>query len=134
MQDLHDNIKVEPSINPAAIINANGTTTGATHDRLDFDSVEYAVQTGVVTDGQWVIQLWAGDASNMSDEAQVTASAEILGTIPTIVATDDTVVKRFGYRGAKRYSRIKAVQSGATTGGFIAATCIKGHARVAPVA
>jgi hypothetical protein len=43
-------------------------------------------------------------------------------------------VKKVGYRGPKRYSRIKFVQTGATTGGFLAALAVQGHAKNAPVA
>jgi hypothetical protein len=131
--DLHNNVKVSPALSPAAAITGNATTTGLTIDTVDYDSLEFAIQTGTVTDGQWAIQVFHGDASNMSDEAQCSA-ADLLGSAPTMLATDDNVVKKVGYRGSKRYVRIKAVQTGATTGGFLAAQAVQGHARVAPVA
>ncbi len=133
-RDLHNNMKVEPSINPAAAITGNGTTTGATIDGDGHESVEHVLQSGAITDGTFTAQLWAGDAANMSDEAQVTAAGELLGTVPSFAATDDNVVKRVGYRGSKRYTRIKVVQAGATSGGFLSATAVKGHPHVAPVA
>jgi hypothetical protein len=132
-RDLHSNINTLPSINPAAAITANGTTTGATIDGSGYESVEHVVQSGTITDGTFTGHLYAGDAANMSDEVEVTASSELIGAVPTFAATDDNVVKRVGYRGSKRYSRIKMVQAGATTGGFLSATAILGHPRVAPV-
>lgn len=132
-RDTHSNIKTVPVINPAAAITGNGVTTGATIDTADFDSLEFAFQSGVLTDGAFAIALWAGDASNMSDEVLVTA-AELIGSAPAFAATDDNVCKRVGYRGPKRYVRPKATQSGATSGGFLACQAIQGHPRVAPVA
>jgi hypothetical protein len=133
MKDMHSSIKVSPCINPAAALTGNATTTGATIDKADYDAIEFVVQSGAVTDGQWAIQVFAGDASNMSDEAQVTAASELLGSALTILATEDGVTERIGYRGPKRYVRIKAVQTGATTGGFLSALAIQGEPRVAPV-
>lgn len=132
-RDLHNNIKITPCVNPAAAITGNGTTTGATIDTQGFESLEFVVQSGVMTDGSIAWTVYEGDASNMSDEASV-AAADLIGTAPTTAATDDGVCEKVGYKGNKRYVRIKGVQSGATSGGFVAAVAIQGHARNAPVA
>ena len=136
-KDLHNAIKVSPAINPGAIITGNGTTTGATIDRQGFKSLEFIIQTGTVTDGAWVITVYEGDASNMSDEAAVALASVIPPVAGTstvaIAATDDNVTKKIGYVGTKRYVRIKAVQSGATTGGYLAATAVQGAPHLKPV-
>lgn len=132
-KDLHNNITAERSISPAAAPTANGTTTGQIIDGDGYDSVEHIAMTGVVTDGTFTGHLYAGDASNMSDEVEVTDAAELIGTVPVFAAADDNVVKRVGYRGNKRYTRLKFVQAGATSGGFIASVAVKGHPKIAPV-
>lgn len=133
-KDLHHNVKTSPAINPAAAITGNGTTTGTIIDTADYDSLEFAFQSGVITDGSFACSLEHGDDSGLSDAAAVGA-ADLLGSNPTFAATDDNKCKRVGYRvGAKRYVRAKAVQSGATSGGFLACQAIQGGPKVAPVA
>jgi len=136
MKDLHSHLKVSPAINPAAIVNSNGTSTGATIDTADYYSLEFVVQSGALTDGTLAISVYHGDASNMSDEA-VCAAADLLGDALSFdgsVSADDSATKRIGYRGSKRYVRIKVVQAGASTGGYFCALAIQGHPRVMPVA
>lgn len=132
MRDLHNNIESRPSANPAAAITGNATVNEATINRDGYESIEWVIQSGVITDGQFAYQVWAGDASNMSDEAQVTAP-ELLGTAPTFVATtDNNKSKKVGYCGPKQYARLKRVQSGATSGGFMASQAILGRPKNAP--
>jgi hypothetical protein len=132
-RDIHNNIKVLPAIDPAAIRTGNAVTTGATIDTAGFEAVEFAIQSGAVTDGQFAISVEEGDQANMSDAAAV-AAGDLIGAAPVILATEDSVVEKVGYRGTKRYVRVKATQSGATTGGFISAVAVLCHARSAPVA
>lgn len=136
MRDLHNNIKVSRAISPAAVITANGVTTSEIIDTAGFESVEVVLASGVITDGTFTPAVFAGDAANMSDEVAVTSADELLGTIAgaTFAATDDNVVKKIGYRGPKRYVRVKVTQAGATSGGFIAAVAVQGHPHHAPVA
>ncbi len=136
MKDLHSSIKVSRAISPVVITAGDATLTGEIIDTLDYDSLEFAVASGAVTDGVFTCAVWHDDASNMATEA-VCTSAELLGSAPVftgVTAADDNTVKRVGYRGSKRYVRIKAVQTGATTGGYLTAIAIQGHAHVAPVA
>lgn len=134
MNDLHNNTKFSRSISPVAIITGNGTTVGQTIDTQGFGATEHVVAAGVITDGTFTFTMFEGNASNMSDEGAV-AAADLIGSNPVFVATtDNNLVKKVGYKGAKRYTRMKAVQTGATTGGFISATAVQGTARNAPVA
>jgi hypothetical protein len=132
-RDLHNQIKALSAIDPAAIRTGNAVTTGTTIDTQGFESVEFLVQSGAVTDGTWAVTVEDGDASNMSDAATVDA-AYLVGAAPSIAAADDSIVKKIGYRGSKRYVRIKATQTGATTGGFLSAVAVLGHPRNLPAA
>lgn len=136
--DMSSMKKIVPCINPAAGITGNGVTTGATVDSAGFESLTFVAQTGVVTDGAFAIAVFGGDASNMSDEVALAAgdmiSPQGAGGIDILV-TDDNVVERVGVniaKVAKRYYRIKATQSGATTGGFLCATGHLENPRFAP--
>lgn len=129
--DLDSVISPQAAINPGAAITGNGTTTSATIDRAGYEALEFIFQSGTITDGAFAVTLYEGSASNMSDEAAV-AAADILGTQPSFAAADDNTVKRVGYKGSKRYVRAKAVQSGATSGGILAAVAILAKPRFAP--
>jgi hypothetical protein len=133
MRDLHNNINAARGISPAAITAGNATLTSQTIDVAEYGSVEFVFQSGTITDGTFTVTLYEGDASNMSDETAV-ADADLLGTEPVFADTDDNTVKKVGYKGNKRYVRAKAVQTGATTGGFLSCLVLQGHPHTAPVA
>lgn len=133
MNDLHNNLKATLAIGPAVITAANATRTGATIDNQGFGSTEYVVMSGVITDGTLTYTMFEGNAANMSDEGAVAAS-DLIGANPVLLATDDSLTKKVGYRGSKRYTRMKEVQTGATTGGYAVVVAIQGTARNAPVA
>lgn len=140
MEANTETLKVVPCINPAAAITGNGVTTGATINAAGFESLTFVAQTGVVTDGTFTGQIFAGNASNMSDEAQLTA-ADLIGAPSAnavdIAAADDNVCERVGVnlqKVRKQYYRIKVTQAGATSGGFLAAHAILSQPRTAPVA
>lgn len=133
MRDIHNNTKFTGAINPAAAPTANGTRTGVTIDHQGFESTEYVVQTGVITDGTFTYTLFHGDASNMSDEVAVPAE-DLIGSNPVLLSTEDSLTEKVGYKGIKRYSRMKEVQSGATTGGFATVLCVQSRPKNAPVA
>ena len=130
-RDLHNNIKVTPAINPGAAITGNSTTDSATIDTQGAESLEFVIQSGTITDGAFAYKLQEGDAANLSDVADV-AAADCLGAAGSFAATDDNVVKRIGYKGSKRYVRVRLTQSGATSGGVMGAVAVQGHLRNFP--
>lgn len=123
--DLHHALKVLPAIDPTAIRTGNAVTTGITIDTLGYDSCEFVVHAGAITDGQFAITMEDGNLADNSDMAAV-AAADRIGDLPTLLATEDTTAEKVGYKMRKRYVRIKATQTGATTGGFICAQAVLG--------
>jgi hypothetical protein len=132
MREIHNNVEFRPSSNPAAGITGNATVAEATINRDGYEALEFSIQSGVITDGSFTYALFAGDAANMSDEAQVSGS-ELLGANPSFTATtDNNKVKKVGYAGSKQYARLKRTQAGATTGGFINSQAILGRPKNTP--
>ncbi|BAI71476.1 hypothetical protein AZL_020380 [Azospirillum sp. B510] len=134
MRDLHNNLAPLVALNIGAIA-SNTTTNGAIIDTRGFNSLEFVIQSGTLTDGTYTPALIEGNASDLSDGSPVAAD-DLLGTVAaaTFAATDDNKVKKLGYRGNKRFVRLSLVSAGASTGGTIGATAILGHPRNAPVA
>jgi len=94
-----------------------------------FDSLEFLVQTGTVTDGDYTVLIQHGDESNLSDAANV-ADADLLGTeagASFSADTDDDKTSKIGYRGAKRYVRLSIVSTNTSSGAYIGAQALLGH-------
>lgn len=132
-RDLHHNLHVANALNTTAI-SANGTATGVVIDTLNYRGHEFVIKSGTLTDGTYTPSIEEGDASDLSDASAV-AAGDLLGTIAgaTFAATDDNAVKKIGYRGNKRYIRIKITASGVTSGGSIGAVIAQAFARSMPV-
>lgn len=115
-------------------ITTDTTTVGAIIDTAGFESCEFIVASGTLTDGAYALKLEQGDDSGLSDAADVPA-AEILGVLTGFAATDDDTTKRVGTIGKKRYQRLSIVSTATTTGGTnFSAVAVQGHPHTAPVA
>lgn len=129
MRDLADEIAVRVGLNSATI---NGATNdGVIIDRQGYDSVTFVVQSGTITDGTWTLSIFEGDAANLSDGAAAPA-ASIVGAPNTFLLTDDNAVRKIGYVGGKRYTRLRLSATGQTTGGVFAAVAVLGHPAFMP--
>lgn len=111
------------------VIATDTTTVCATIDNALFEALLYQVISGVVTDGAYVCHLYESDDSGMSGETEVTDAGSLNGTVPSFALTDDGVVKQFGYRGKKRYTRLKIVSTATTSGGLFSVLALKGQGR-----
>ena len=131
-KDHLNSVKIA-SARHAAAITTNTTTNGLTIDTQGHESLTFAVQSAAYTDGSYAVQLFAGDAANMSDEVVITTQVlGLLGTAPTLAAAN--LVSKVGYVGSKRYARLKIVSTGVTSGATVSAVAVLAHARLEPVA
>lgn len=136
--DMNSVIKARRSSSPQAILAGNATLTGEIIDRQGYESLEFLILMGALTDSTLTATLYEGDASNMVGETAV-AAKDVVGQANPIVidgaaAGNDNTVCQLGYVGNKRYVRLKIVQTGATTGGYICSVAIQGMPKSAPVA
>lgn len=132
-KDLFHNVRVKNAIDPTAIRNANAAVVSAIIDTQGYESLLFAIESGVITDGTLTPSLLESDDSGMAGSNAV-AAADTLGTVAgaTFAITDDSVTKTIGYKGGKRYVTLTVTQAAATTGGFYSAVAIQGHARNNP--
>ena len=106
---VYNNVLVQLSVTIAN--RTNGTVNGTAVDlwsnsvgRQKFGGALVIVQTGTITDGTHTVEVQESD-DNSSFAA--VADADLQGTEPAIGAANDNVVYEIGYRGSKRYIRIK---------------------------
>jgi len=132
LQDLHRDCRGRVG-KTLSTIATNTATTGSIIDLQGFEACEWFVQSGTVTDGTYVLSIQEGNDSGLSDAA-APAADYVLGAGTSFGAADDSVVKRIGYIGNKRYARVVITSTGVTTGGAFSAVAVVASPLHAPVA
>ena len=120
-------------ISPTYLATGDTPFVGQIIDHQGFDSACYEIATGALADSNatFAVLLEEGDAANLSDAAAV-ADADMVsqtpGTAPETAAgfdySHDDQVRRLGYVGAKRYTRLTITPSGNTGNVYLGAVCI----------
>lgn len=117
--DLHNTISYKVGVVPQTQTNADTAIVGRIIDMLGFESAEYIIATGTLTDAGCTVAvlLEEGAASNLSDAAAV-ADADLLGTeaLAAFDQADDIAVRKLGYIGTKRYIRMTLTPTGNAAG------------------
>jgi hypothetical protein len=113
---------------------ANGTNI---IDMQGFDSCLFVIQLATVTTADatnfFTFTIQAGDASDLSDGATVTAATGLLGSNLVVNNTNlSNTVGTMGYAGGKRYARLVATETLTASAAF-SAVAVQGLPHVAPV-
>ena len=131
--DLHNNVEKAVALNVSAI-STDTTTAGNIIDMQGFDSLEFLILSGTLTDGTYTPLVEHGEESNLRDAAAV-ADTFLLGTEAgaAFAAADDNEVHKLGYVGDKRYVRLSIVSASTSSGGTLGAVAVQGHPSNGPV-
>lgn len=107
------------------------TTTVTPSNGVDLQGYEGAmvvIHAGTVTDGTYTAEVQESDS--VSADFVAVADADLDGTEPAITTSNDDGVHVIGYKGNKRYIRVKLTASGSpSTGGTIGVTVLKTNPR-----
>jgi hypothetical protein len=115
-------------------ITTNATTDGNVIDTLGFESLEYMIQSGTITDGTYALLLEEDDVVGFTSSTVVPA-ADTLGVLTGFTDADDDTPLRVGSIGKKRFQRLAIVSAGTSSGGTnFTAHAVLGHPKSAPVA
>ena len=141
MRDATNDIQVKRVISPVSVAD-NTAQVGQIIDRQGFDSLTYLIALGAIADADatFVPLLEESDNANMAG-ANAVADADMIsqtvGTAPESAAgfqfDDDNEVRKLGYRGNKRYTRLTITPANNAAGALLAAAAVLGHPSVAPV-
>lgn len=150
--DLHNKIKNYIALNTGAITSST-TTNGIVIDTLGFESTEFEIISGTITDGTYVPAIYESDDASFVAGVTAIPADFLIGTInivedvpsygspisapyvdATFVAADDNKIARVGCLNKKRYVRLSIVSTGVTTGGTFTAIATLGHALQEPTA
>lgn len=133
-KDLHSNVKTLIAL-AVGNITTSTTTDGNVIDTLGFESLEYSIQSGTITDGTYDFLLEESDVVTFGGEETVVPADNILGSLTGFVLADDDETKRVGSIGKKRFQRLSIVSAATSTGGTnFTAQAILGHPKTGPVA
>jgi hypothetical protein len=132
-QDLNSNCKAAMAITPVAAV---AIADGSDINTLGFESVEFIVFSGTLGTGtiDFTLQEADDDGAGAPDTYSDVAAGDILGTPPTILATEDDKVWRFGYIGKKQWVRLQNVETSAWTSMIHGAVCVLSNPVLKPVA
>lgn len=133
MKDMHSNIKVLNAITPQAVGTsgiANGKLSGIL-DRRGYESVEFVYQSGTSASVADTITPVVYEAAATGDSFTSVADADLVGT-ESAITLSAAAVKSVGYRGTKRYLKIRLYGTGTATA-VVAASAVLGNPHIAPV-
>lgn len=131
--DLHSNVKQVVALDSQDITTST-TTVGNVIDTAGFESLEYLVQSGTITDGAYAFLLEEDDVIGFSSSSVVPAD-ETLGVLTGFTDADDDSALRVGSIGKKQFQRLSIVSSGTSSGGTkFSSVAVLGHPKSAPVA
>lgn len=133
MRDMHNNVKVVHAITPQAAGTtgaANGRLSGIL-DRKGYGSVEFIYSSGTSATVADTITPVILEADATGDSFTSVAADDLLGTEAAITLSA-AASKQVGYRGRKRYLKIRLYGIGTATA-IISASMLLGHPSRAPV-
>ena len=137
MRDQMSNIAPVQVLAPVAARTGNAALVGNIVDRLGFGSLTYLINIGTNTDSDatFTVLLEDGDAADMSDAAAV-ADAQLIGTaaLASFTFADDDKMRKLGYIGGKRYSRLTITPAGNAGNIFVSCVAVMGYPHIAPTA
>lgn len=135
-KDIHNELEFHVGLKIQEIT-SDTTTVGEEITNEGFESVEYAFQTGTVTDGDYLPLLEEADDDGTGSPGAFTAvaDADLIGTeagAGFTADTDDDKIGKLGYRGTKEWTRLSIVSTNTTSGAFVGAQAILGTPRHSP--
>ena len=137
MRDQMSNIAPVQVLAPVAARTSSSPLVGNIVDRLGFGSLTYLINIGANTDADvtFTVLLEDGDAADMSDAAAV-ADAQLIGTeaLASFTFADDDEMRKLGYIGGKRYSRLTITPAGNAGNIFVSCVAVMGYPHIAPTA
>lgn len=135
MRDLADNIAVRRSISPVVVAN-NTAAVGQVIDGLGFESVTYLIAAGTLADSDATFAVLLEHSDDDDTGFDAVPDSGLIGTEAAagFDFDDDDAVRKLGYIGGKRYTRLTITPSGNSGNAPIAAVAVLGHPHLAPVA
>ena len=111
-------------------------SNGNSINTLGFESLVFAIQAGTLGTGtaDFIMQEADDNGSGAPGAFTTVAAGDMIGTLPTILATDDNKSYRIGYIGKKQWVRINNLETATWTSMIHGSIAILGNPKTGPVA
>lgn len=130
MRDIHNTINVKRVLSPVAVAD-DTAAVGEIVDNAGFSAVEYIIALGSIADANatFAVLLEESDASDMTGATEV-AAGDLIGTaaLAGFRYDSDNKLRKLGYKGKKRYTRMTITPTGNGSDALICAVCVLGLA------
>lgn len=142
MRDSTVRNQVKRVISPDYLATGNTAFVGQIIDHQGYDSAEYVIAIGALADADatFAVLLEESDASDLSGSNAVADADMVSQTRGTAAETaagfqfdDDNEVRKLGYVGNKRYTRLTITPANNTGNVYLSAVCILSHASHEPI-
>lgn len=141
MRDSANNVQIKRVLSPVSVSD-NTAQVGQIIDRQGYDSLTYVISTGSIADADatFTVLLEESDNSDLSsgnavDDTDMVSQAS--GTAPETAAAfqfdDDNEVRKLGYIGSKRYTRLTITPAGNASAAVLTAVALLSHPARVPV-
>ena len=135
MRDLASYLHFVRCLSPAAAVADNTPFVGQIVDHAGYEGAVYAINLGALADADatFTVLLEHGDQANLSDAAAVPDS-QLTGTeaVAGFTFADDNKLRKLGYVGSKRYSRLTITPANNSGNAFVSAVAVLGYGRHKP--
>lgn len=133
-QDLHNNIKVVTAVTPQAVGTTGiaGGKLSSAIDRKGYASAEFVYQSGTSASAADTITPVVYEADATDGTFTSVAAGNLLGT-ESALTLSAAGIKRVGYKGNKRYLKLRLYGTGTATA-IVSAAAILSTPEAAPVA
>lgn len=136
MKDMHSNIKVLHAITPQAVGTSGiaGGKLSAVLDRRGYESAEFVFSYGTTVSAADTITPVVYECATTGGTFTSVADADLIpNTGEAAIALAAAGSSKIGYRGNKRYLKLRLYGTGHATG-VVAASLVLGDPNMAPVA
>lgn len=134
MKDLCNQIQVKRVLSPVSVSD-NTAQVGQVIDRLGYESLTYLIATGSIADADTTFTVLLEECDTSGGSYTAVADADMIsqtaGTAPETAAAfqfdDDNEVRKIGYIGNKRYTKLTITPANNASAAVLAAVAVLGH-------
>ncbi len=131
--DIVNNLKATAGWVGATISTDTDTTSTLVIDSSGYEAVMFAVFSGAITDGAYVLKIMECDNADGTTGATEVGTYQFQDTF-SLAETEDDLVQKVGAKLTKRYCTLRITSTATTSGGvFKGAIALLGNARNSPV-
>ena len=125
MKDLLNLIDVKRVISPVSVAD-NTAQVGQVVDRKGYDGVTYLIATGSLADADATFTVLLEESDVSGSGYTAVDDADLIGTeaLASFIFSDDDKVRKLGYKGAKRYTRLTITPANNASAALISAVAV----------